>query len=84
MWARAASTDTAKSQVVESIAIGSPVVVVMQNGKPLVKGVTAVLLLLRSDGTVGWTLSAESAKDFEDKAKKGPLTVPHQYGGKKK
>lgn len=63
--------------------MGSPVVVVNVAGKPTPRAVMSVVLLLRSDGTIGWALSEEAQEEFKKEEKEG-LKVPHQYGGKRK
>lgn len=68
-----------QDKVVET-ELGTPVIAgVDKDGKPILIVIKELIMTVRSDGTLGWKLSPEFAKQFEEEAKKGIKLPPPDY-----
>lgn len=83
LWALAASNKQTTQKVAkpaESIVLGNPVIgTVTKDGKLQATLVAGIVLTLRNDGVIGWKLSPEAKKQFEEEEKKGLKLPPPSY-----
>jgi len=69
----------AQDKVVET-ELGTPVIAsIGKDGKPILIVIKEIIMTVRSDGTLGWKLSPEFAKKFEEEAKQGIKLPPPDY-----